>query len=66
MAEVAADAPQVIFHPGWMSARHKQSFYVSRTALILNALMGNIEMPGGFVIGKIARVLRPQEPEPPE
>ncbi len=50
--EVAADAPQVIFHPGWMSARHKQSFYVSRTALILNALMGNIEAPGGFVIGK--------------
>jgi thiosulfate reductase/polysulfide reductase chain A len=37
--EIAADAPQVIFHPGWMTARHKQSFYVSRTALILNALM---------------------------
>ena len=29
--EIAADAPHVIFHPGWMSARHKQSFYVSRT-----------------------------------
>ena len=42
----------VIFHPGWMSPRHKQSFYVSRTALILNALMGNIEIPGGFVLGK--------------
>ena len=50
--EIAADVPQVIFHPGWMSARHKQSFYVSRTALILNALMGNIEIPGGFVLGK--------------
>ena len=50
--EVVADAPQVIFHPGWMSARHKQSFYVSRTALILNALMGNIEIPGGCVLGK--------------
>ena len=50
--EIAADAPHVIFHPGWMSARHKQSFHVSRSALILNALMGNIEIPGGFVLGK--------------
>ena len=50
--EIAADAPHVIFHPGWMSARHKQSFHVSRSALILNALMGNIELPGGFVLGK--------------
>ena len=50
--EIAADAPRVIFHPGWMTARHKQSFYVSRTALILNALMGNIEIPGGCILGK--------------
>ena len=50
--EIAADAPRVIFHPGWMTARHKQSFYVSRTALILNALMGNVEIPGGCVLGK--------------
>ena len=52
VAEIVADAPRVIFHPGWMSARHKQSFYVSRSALILNALMGNIEVPGGSVLGK--------------
>jgi thiosulfate reductase/polysulfide reductase chain A len=52
VTEIAADAPQVIFHPGWMSARHRQSFYVSRSALILNALMGNIEVPGGCVLGK--------------
>jgi thiosulfate reductase/polysulfide reductase chain A len=50
--EIAADAPQVIFHPGWMSARHKQSFYVSRSALILNALMGSVEVPGGLLLGK--------------
>jgi thiosulfate reductase/polysulfide reductase chain A len=50
--EIAADAPNVIFHPGWMSARHKQSFHVSRTAVILNALMGNIEIPGGFIMAK--------------
>ena len=52
IVEIAADAPKVIFHPGWMTARHKQSFYVSRTALILNALMGNIEVPGGIILGK--------------
>jgi thiosulfate reductase/polysulfide reductase chain A len=50
--EIAGERPRVIFHPGWMSARHKQSFHVSRSALILNALMGNIEIPGGCVIAK--------------
>ncbi len=33
--EIAKDAPNVIFHPGWMTARHRQSFYTSRTAQIL-------------------------------
>ena len=51
--EIAADRPRVIFHPGWMTARHKQSFHVSRTALILNALMGNYEIPGGLILGKL-------------
>ncbi|MBE0627362.1 MAG: molybdopterin-dependent oxidoreductase [Burkholderiales bacterium] len=52
VTEIAGQAPQVIFNPGWMTARHKQSFHVSRTALILNALMGNLETPGGYVIAK--------------
>lgn len=52
VAEIAADAPRVIFHPGWMVARHKQSFHVSRTTLILNALMGSIEVKGGCVLAK--------------
>lgn len=52
VAEIAADAPRVIFHPGWMVARHKQSFHVSRTALILNALMGSIEIEGGCILAK--------------
>jgi thiosulfate reductase / polysulfide reductase chain A len=51
--EIAACRPRVIFHPGWFTARHKQSFYVTRTALILNALMGNIETAGGFVLAKL-------------
>jgi len=45
--EVAADKPQVIFHPGWHLSRYKDSFYVSRMIHILNVLMGNIEVPGG-------------------
>ena len=52
VAEIAADAPRVIFHPGWMVARHKQSFYVSRTAHILNALMGSFEVEGGVLLAK--------------
>ena len=52
LREILADAPQVIFHPGWMTSRHKQSFHVSRTALILNVLVGNLEVPGGLVMGK--------------
>jgi thiosulfate reductase/polysulfide reductase chain A len=52
VTEIAADAPRVIFHPGWMTARHQQSFHVSRSALILNALMGNLEIPGGCAIAK--------------
>ena len=52
VAEIAGQVPHVVFNPGWMTARHKQSFYVSRTALILNALMGNLETPGGLIIAK--------------
>jgi len=52
VAEIAKDAPNVIFHPGWMVARHSQSFYVSRTTLILNALFGAVEMKGGCIIAK--------------
>jgi thiosulfate reductase / polysulfide reductase chain A len=50
--EVARDAPRVIFHAGWMSARHRQSFYTSRCAHMLNALFGAIEVPGGVLLAK--------------
>jgi len=50
--EIATQRPHVIFHPGWMTARHKQSFYVSRSTMILNALMGNIEVLGGGMLAK--------------
>ncbi len=50
--EIAKDAPSVIFHGGWMTARHRQSFHVSRTAYLLNALMGSIETKGGVILAK--------------
>jgi len=50
--EIAADAPRVIFHAGWMVARHGQSFYTSRSSYILNVLLGAIETPGGLIMAK--------------
>lgn len=50
--EIASDAPHVMFHAGWMTARHKQSFYTSRTSHILNSLLGAIEAPGGVLLSK--------------
>ncbi|GAB6124816.1 molybdopterin-dependent oxidoreductase [Humidesulfovibrio idahonensis] len=46
--QFAKAAPQVIWHPGWMTARYEDSFYVSRTAYIINALMGAIGAKGGL------------------
>jgi thiosulfate reductase/polysulfide reductase chain A len=54
LREIAADAPHIMFHAGWMTARHSQSFYTSRTAHILNALFGAIEVPGGVCFQKKA------------
>ncbi len=44
----AKAAPHVIWHPGWMTARYGDSFYVSRTAYLINALMGAIGSKGGL------------------
>ncbi len=50
--ELNNDRPSVIFHPGWMLARYRDSFYASRMIHILNALMGSIEMKGGLIYPK--------------
>ncbi len=50
--QLIADRPKVIFHPGWMLSRYSDSFYASRALNCLNALMGNIEIPGGLVFAK--------------
>ncbi len=46
--QLAGAAPAVIWHPGWMTARYKDSFYVSRTAYLINALLGSIGAKGGL------------------
>ena len=43
-------APAVIWHPGWMTARYTDSFYVSRTAYLINAVLGAIGAKGGLPI----------------
>ena len=40
--------PAVIWHPGWMTARYRNSFYVSRSIYIINALLGAIGAKGGL------------------
>jgi len=49
--QLAKAAPKVIWHPGWMTARYSDSFYVSRTAYIINALLGAIGAKGGLPLG---------------
>lgn len=51
--QLAEAAPQVIWHPGWMTARYSDSFYMTRTAYLINALLGALGKKGGlpFVLG---------------
>jgi thiosulfate reductase/polysulfide reductase chain A len=46
--DLAKAAPSVIWHPGWMNARYYDSFYMSRTIYIINALLGSIGAKGGL------------------
>ena len=46
--QIVEAAPAVIWHPGWMTARYQDSFHVSRTAYIINALLGSIGAKGGL------------------
>lgn len=48
--EIAKAAPSVLWHPGWNTARFKNSFYVSRTAYIINGLLGSLGAKGGLPI----------------
>ncbi len=46
--ELAKAKPSVIWHPGWMTARYRDSFYVCRSIYIINALLGAIGAKGGL------------------
>ncbi|MBF0201460.1 MAG: molybdopterin-dependent oxidoreductase [Desulfamplus sp.] len=46
--ELAGAQPSVIWHPGWMAARYRDSFYVCRSIYIINALLGSYGAKGGI------------------
>lgn len=46
--ELAQAQPAVIWHPGWMAARYRDSFYVCRSIYIINALLGAYGAKGGL------------------
>ncbi len=46
--ELATAKPAVLWHPGWMTARYRDSFYMSRSIYIINALLGSIGAKGGL------------------
>ena len=75
LAQEAAQAkPAVIFHFGYRGANHTNEIYFRRSILMLNALMGSFEAPGGIFIkkgpgdagGKAPRKLTEQEFPPIE
>ena len=47
--ELAAAAPAVIWHPGWMASRYTQSLMLCRSAYIINALLGSFGSAGGLL-----------------
>ncbi|MDM8548599.1 molybdopterin-dependent oxidoreductase [Desulfobacterales bacterium HSG2] len=67
--EMSNEKPAVIFHFGYRGANHVNEIYLRRSIMILNALMGSMEVKGGFFIkkgpgevgGKPARKLTEQE-----
>jgi len=48
--DLAKAAPAVVWHPGWRSDKYKDSYFVCRTAFIINALLGSIGARGGLAL----------------
>ncbi len=48
VSELAKAAPAVIWHPGWMTSRYKDSFHICRSIYIINALLGTYGAKGGL------------------
>ncbi len=53
--EAAEVKPAVIFHYGYRGAHHPDEIYLRRSIVMLNALMGSIEAPGGIFFKKGAK-----------
>lgn len=53
--EASESRPSVIFHYGYRSSHYLNEVYFRRSLIILNALMGNIEAPGGIFFKKGAK-----------
>jgi len=50
--ELGEAKPSVIFHYGYRGAHHSNEIHLRRSLIILNALMGSIETPGGLFFKK--------------
>ena len=50
--ELSRSKPAVAFHYGYRGSHHPTETYFRRSIMILNALMGSIESPGGIFIKK--------------
>jgi thiosulfate reductase/polysulfide reductase chain A len=50
--EVGRDKPSVIFHFGYRGANHTNEIHLRRSIMILNALMGSIEVKSGYFFKK--------------
>lgn len=46
--DLAKAKPAVVWHPGWMTARYTDSFYVCRSIYLINALLGAVGAKGGL------------------
>jgi len=46
--ELAHAKPAVLWHPGWMTSRYKDSFYTCRSIYLINALLGSVGAKGGL------------------
>jgi thiosulfate reductase/polysulfide reductase chain A len=46
--DLAKAAPKVVWHPGWRTSRYTDSFFVCRSAYIINVLLGSLGAKGGL------------------
>ncbi len=50
--ELGEAKPSVVFHYGYRGAHHSNEIHLRRSIIILNALMGSLETPGGLFFKK--------------